>query len=87
MDSQKIHVKFINIFFLNITALDEATSQIGLEAEHKMYVKCRELGITLLSVGHRDSLRQYHHVELHLEGGGNWTLRPITDNLLSQSDA
>jgi ATP-binding cassette subfamily D (ALD) protein 4 len=51
-----------------------------------MYVKCRELGITLLSVGHRDSLRQYHHVELHLESGGNWTLRPITDNLFSQSD-
>lgn len=52
-----------------------------------MYVKCRELGITLVSVGHRDSLRQYHHIELHLEGGGNWTLTPITDNLFSQSDA
>lgn len=82
-------LSFVRLFYHQpkLAALDEATSQIGLEAEHKMYVKCRELGITLLSVGHRDSLRQYHHIELHLEGGGNWTLRPITDNLFSQSNA
>lgn len=36
-----------------------------------MYLKCKELGITLISVGHRERLRQFHHIELHLDGKGS----------------
>lgn len=60
-----------------LSVLDEATSQVGLDMERKMYTLCSDLGITLLSVGHRDSLRQYHHIELNFDGKCGWSVRPI----------
>ena len=60
-----------------IVVLDEATSQIGVQMESKLYSLCRMLGITVISVGHRDSLRQYHNMVLHLDGAGGWTLNNI----------
>ena len=64
--------------------LDEATSQVGLEMERKMYSLCAELGISVLSVGHRDSLRQYHDIELNVDSECGWTVRPIV-NTVTQS--
>ncbi|KAJ8309383.1 hypothetical protein KUTeg_014257 [Tegillarca granosa] len=61
------------------SVLDEATSQVGINAEDKLYRLCQELGITVLSVGHRKSLRQYHEMELHLDGKGGWSFQPIRD--------
>ncbi|XP_015910314.1 lysosomal cobalamin transporter ABCD4 [Parasteatoda tepidariorum] len=61
--------------------LDEATSSIGLQLEEKLYRKCMELGITLISIGHRSSLAQFHNSFLHLDGEGGWTfnLTPVTE--------
>jgi ATP-binding cassette subfamily D (ALD) protein 4 len=42
-----------------------------------MYGKCQELGITVISVGHRESLKAYHHCQLHLDGKGGWTFDDI----------
>ena len=30
-----------------------------------------------MSVGHRESLREYHDVDLNLDGKGGWSLKPI----------
>ncbi|KAG8177047.1 hypothetical protein JTE90_006523 [Oedothorax gibbosus] len=57
-----------------IAFLDEATSAVSAEVEEKLYTKCRELGITVVSIGHRSSLARYHHKFLHLNGDGSWTL-------------
>ncbi|XP_062503781.1 lysosomal cobalamin transporter ABCD4-like [Corticium candelabrum] len=54
--------------------LDEATSAVDEETEGKLYDMCQDLGITLVSISHRMSLKRYHHVELCLTGGGEWTL-------------
>ncbi|XP_074658385.1 lysosomal cobalamin transporter ABCD4-like [Tubulanus polymorphus] len=72
-------LSFVRLFYHkpHFAALDEATSQIGLQAESTMYNLCRELGITVLSVGHRESLKQYHDCQLHLDGKGGWTLTDI----------
>lgn len=70
-----------------IAVLDEATSQIGVDAEDKLYRLCQELEITVLSVGHRKSLRQYHEMELHLDGKGGWTFQPIRDYVINASTA
>jgi ABC-type uncharacterized transport system fused permease/ATPase subunit len=65
--------------------LDEATSQVGLSMEQHLYTKCRRLDITLLSVGHRDSLRQFHQRELHIDGtSGGWQMTDIVQG--SQSN-
>ncbi|XP_041352935.1 lysosomal cobalamin transporter ABCD4-like [Gigantopelta aegis] len=74
-------LSFVRLFFHQprFAVLDESTSQISMDVEEKMYRKCQELQITLMSVGHRDSVRQYHDMELHLDGHGGWTFSSIRD--------
>jgi putative ATP-binding cassette transporter len=59
--------------------LDEATSALDEPREKEMYeLLRRELpGLSIVSVGHRSTLFALHDEELHLEGDGNWELRPI----------
>eukprot|EP00127_Corallochytrium_limacisporum_P004895 Clim_evm39s191 gene=Clim_evmTU39s191 len=40
--------------------LDESSSHIDEEMEAVVYATCRDLGITVISLGHRSSLRQHH---------------------------
>lgn len=60
-----------------IAYLDEATSALDLDMEQLLYEAAVERGITLVSVGHRASLRAYHHRLLRLNGDGSWTMEPI----------
>ena len=62
--------------------LDEATSALDEPREKEMYeLLRRELpGLSIVSVGHRSTLFALHDEELHLEGDGNWELRPIAEN-------
>lgn len=54
--------------------LDEATSAIDLAGEHGLDGLLLEAGISLISVGHRPSLRAFHRRELRLDGRGGWQL-------------
>ncbi|GFU09517.1 ATP-binding cassette sub-family D member 4 [Nephila pilipes] len=54
--------------------LDEATSAVDIELEEKLYKKCKELDITVISVGHRSTLALFHNQFLHLDGQGGWSL-------------
>lgn len=63
-----------------IALIDEATSALDIPTEKSMYEMCNHLGITLVSIGHRESLIPYHHVNLRLDGEGGWTLTRITAN-------
>lgn len=76
---QQQRLCFARLFYHKpkFAALDESTSQINLEAEQVMYSLCKELNITLISIGHRRSLRRYHQIELHLDGNGGWKMEPI----------
>lgn len=40
------------------SVLDEATSALTEEVEHELYRVCLQLGMTLVSVGHRPSLEK-----------------------------
>jgi len=60
-----------------LVILDEASSALDLQAEDDLYGLLVAAGPTLVSVGHRPSLRAFHHWELVLEGGGGWRLVPI----------
>lgn len=57
--------------------LDEATSAVDTEMEQLLYRAAVDKGITLVSVGHRASLRAFHQQSLHLKGDGSWILEPI----------
>uniref|UniRef100_A0A8C9VP82 ATP-binding cassette, sub-family D (ALD), member 4 n=1 Tax=Scleropages formosus TaxID=113540 RepID=A0A8C9VP82_SCLFO len=72
---------FARLFYLQpkYAVLDEATSALTEEAEGQLYRACKQLGMTLMSLGHRSSLEKHHDVLLKLCGGGRWeliTLRP-----------
>lgn len=41
-----------------VSVLDEATSALTEEAEEQLYEACKQLGMTLISVGHRRSLEK-----------------------------
>jgi putative ATP-binding cassette transporter len=56
--------------------LDEATSALDLPSEDRLYRLVVEGGTTLVSVGHRPSLRRYHRAVLELPGDGTWRLAP-----------
>ncbi|CEF69879.1 ATP-binding cassette sub-family D member 4 [Strongyloides ratti] len=54
--------------------LDESTNAVGVAMEGKMYEILNKNNIQYISVGHRDSLRQYHHKCLTLTGYGDFDL-------------
>ena len=60
-----------------LVILDEASSALDLQAEEALYGLLVAAGPTVVSVGHRPSLRAFHHWELALEGEGGWRLAPM----------
>jgi putative ATP-binding cassette transporter len=62
-----------------VVFLDEASSAMDEGLEHAMYRLVRESlpGATLVSVGHRSSLRGFHTQELELLGEGKWRLQEL----------
>lgn len=57
--------------------LDEATSALSLDVEEQLYKACLKHNITLVSVGHRETLMKYHNSLLTLDGSGGWTKESI----------
>uniref|UniRef100_A0A3Q3IQH8 ATP-binding cassette, sub-family D (ALD), member 4 n=1 Tax=Monopterus albus TaxID=43700 RepID=A0A3Q3IQH8_MONAL len=70
---------FARLFYLQpkYAVLDEATSALTEGAEAQLYRTCKQLGMTLISLGHRSSIEKYHDVQLKLCGGGRWELTKI----------
>jgi len=62
----------------DLAVLDEATSALDLASEAHLYGDLVARGCTLISVGHRRSLRAFHLRELRLDGQGGWTLERIS---------
>ena len=60
-----------------LAILDEASSALDLAAEHDLQVLLVATGPTLVSVGHRPSLRAFHQWELELQGGSRRRLAAI----------
>ncbi|KAM9778653.1 ATP-binding cassette sub-family D member 4 isoform X1 [Syngnathus typhle] len=77
---------FARLFYLQpkYAVLDEATSALTEEAESQLYRTCKQLGMTLVSVGHRTSLEKHHDVRLKLCGGGHWELSQIKGRSLRE---
>jgi len=57
--------------------LDEATSAVSEDLECAMYQGAKEKDITLVSVGHRGSLRQFHQKVLILGKCGGWRVQEV----------
>jgi ATP-binding cassette subfamily D (ALD) protein 4 len=70
---------FVRLFFHRpkLALLDEATSALSADVEELLYHRCEALGITLVSVGHREDLRRYHSRLLKIGLVEGWTLDDI----------
>ncbi len=59
--------------------LDEATSALDLKNEDQLYKQLQETGKTFISVGHRESLFNYHQQVLELAEDSSWRLVDVAD--------
>ena len=61
------------------TILDEATSALDLKNEGNLYQQLQETKTTFISVGHRESLFNYHQWVLELSQDSSWQLLTVQD--------
>ena len=71
--------------------LDEATSALDTHNEKLLYQQLQASGMTFLSIGHRESLSNYHQTILDLTADRTWSLKAseplpvlISDNLVDE---
>lgn len=60
-----------------ILFLDEATSQLDINNERIVYQLLQEYDVTFISVGHRLSIRQYHHSEITISDDTSYIVSQI----------
>ncbi|MDZ8257989.1 ABC transporter ATP-binding protein/permease [Nostoc sp. ChiQUE01b] len=63
----------------SFTILDEATSALDLKNEGSLYQQLQETKTTFISVGHRESLFDYHQWVLELSQDSSWQLMTVQD--------
>ncbi|KHJ40531.1 hypothetical protein D918_09421 [Trichuris suis] len=61
-----------------LTFLDEATSAMGTDYEMSIYKHLLSSCTTIVSVGHRHSIRQFHDMELHFTGDGHYSIAELS---------
>lgn len=57
--------------------LDECTSAVSADGERQLYAACVRAGITMLSIGHRPALRQFHSTAVHFDGCGGFSIEQL----------
>ncbi|WP_392534063.1 ABC transporter ATP-binding protein/permease [Nostoc sp. C117] len=69
----------------SFTILDEATSALDLKNEGNLYQQLQETKTTFISVGHRESLFNYHQWVLELSQDSSWQLLTVEDYRLQKA--
>ncbi|MDZ8183985.1 MAG: ATP-binding cassette domain-containing protein [Nostoc sp. ChiSLP02] len=86
-EQQRLAFARLLISHPSFTILDEATSALDLNNEDNLYQKLQETKTTFISVGHRESLFNYHQWVLELSQESSWRLVPIEDYRLQKQIA
>ena len=76
-EQQRLSIVRLLVQRPQLVLLDEATSATDLSTEERLYSLLLQEGCSLISVGHRPSLRAFHQRELRLDGRGGWHLEQI----------
>jgi putative ATP-binding cassette transporter len=69
----------------SFTILDEATSALDLTNEGILYEQLQTRKTTFISVGHRESLFNYHQWVLELSADSSWELLSVQDYRLKKA--
>ncbi|MBW4612642.1 MAG: ATP-binding cassette domain-containing protein [Desmonostoc vinosum HA7617-LM4] len=78
-EQQRLAFARILITHPSFAILDEATSALDLTNEKNLYQQLQETKTTFISVGHRESLFNYHQWVLELSEDSNWQLVSVED--------
>jgi putative ATP-binding cassette transporter len=78
-EQQRLAFARLLITHPSFTILDEATSALDLNNEGNLYQQLQETKTTFISVGHRESLFNYHQWVLELSQEFSWRLVSIQD--------
>ncbi len=66
--------------------VDECTSAVSVDVESLLYECSRKLGITLVTISHRQTLYKYHDYLLKFAGDGTWAISKIEpENVAEQA--
>jgi len=84
-EQQRLAFARLLITHPSFTILDEATSALDLKNEANLYQQLQSTKTTFISVGHRESLLNYHHWVLELSQDSNWQLVTVQDYRLQKS--
>eukprot|EP00300_Choanocystis_sp_HF-7_P033350 c45677_g1_i1.p1 GENE.c45677_g1_i1~~c45677_g1_i1.p1 ORF type:complete len:644 (-),score=146.19 c45677_g1_i1:79-2010(-) len=78
---QKQRMAFARLFYHcpKYAILDECTNGVAPKVEEDLYNRCRELGMAIFSISHKEALKALHDRELHIndDGKGGYTLRDL----------
>jgi putative ATP-binding cassette transporter len=83
-EQQRLAFARLLITHPSFTILDEATSALDLNNESNLYQQLQSTQTTFISVGHRESLFNYHQWVLELSQESNWQLVSIQDYRLQK---
>ncbi|MBE9208862.1 ABC transporter ATP-binding protein/permease [Nostoc sp. LEGE 06077] len=78
-EQQRLAFARLLITHPSFTILDEATSALDLNNEGNLYQQLQQTKTTFISVGHRESLFNYHQWVLELSQESSWRLISIDD--------
>ncbi|MFN6486998.1 MULTISPECIES: ABC transporter ATP-binding protein/permease [unclassified Nostoc] len=78
-EQQRLAFARLLITHPRFTILDEATSALDLNNEGNLYQQLQETKTTFISVGHRESLSNYHQWVLELSHDSSWQLISVQD--------
>ncbi|GAX45452.1 ABC transporter-related protein [Tolypothrix sp. NIES-4075] len=83
-EQQRLAFARLLITHPSFTILDEATSALDLNNEGNLYQQLQSTKTTFISVGHRESLFNYHQWVLELSQESNWRLVSVQDYQLQK---
>lgn len=73
-EAQRLSLLRVAYYRPALAVLDESTSALTPELEAECYSLLRDLGVTYLSIAHRNSVMAHHDLALVLDGSGGWTI-------------
>lgn len=80
---EKQRISIIRMFYHNpkFAVLDEATSEISVDIENKIYMMAKKRGISLITiVTQKKSFYNYHDYVLTFDGHGEWSFEKIKED-------
>ncbi|MEH2094104.1 ABC transporter ATP-binding protein/permease [Nostoc sp.] len=84
-EQQRLAFARLLITHPSFTILDEATSALDLKNEDNLYKQLQQTKTTFISVGHRESLFNYHQWVLELSEDSHWQLLSVKDYQLKKT--